>query len=160
MNYLRFGAIYELESAQAVALQKPRCGTTVCVKRKSICVHFEVRKSALNVLPYMKGLQMCAYSNTDNVPKQCAELLYTLCIIAKMRWARILDMCRYHILFYFRKNTLSVIKNKCLFSGGKRTVVPDPLHPNVLSESLYGFTNVYNNYCERPLMLYLMFITK
>ena len=27
----------------------------------------------------------------DNVPKQCAELL-TICIMEKMRWARILDI--------------------------------------------------------------------
>ena len=77
MNYSRFGAICEIESAQAVAPQKLRCGATVCVKRKSICVHFDIRKSALNVLLYMKELQICAYYSIDNVPKQCAELLYT-----------------------------------------------------------------------------------
>ena len=75
MNYSRFGAICELESVQAVAPQKPQCGTTVCIKRKSICVHFDVRKRALNVLLYMKELQISAYCS--NVPKQCAELLYT-----------------------------------------------------------------------------------
>ena len=55
MNYSRYGANCELESAQTVAPQKPRCGATVtvCVKRKSICVHFYVRKTS-NVLLYMK----------------------------------------------------------------------------------------------------------
>ena len=32
------------------AKQKPGCGATVCVQRKSLCVHFDVRKSASNVL--------------------------------------------------------------------------------------------------------------
>ena len=30
-------------------------------KRKSICVHFDIRKSALNVILYMNDIQMCAY---------------------------------------------------------------------------------------------------
>ena len=53
MNYSRFGVICELESAQAVTPQKPRYGVAVCVKRKTICVHVDVRKSALNVFLYM-----------------------------------------------------------------------------------------------------------
>ena len=48
-------------SGAKAAIQKPGCGTTVCVQRKSLCVHFDVRKSASNVLLYMKDLQMCAY---------------------------------------------------------------------------------------------------
>ena len=52
VNYSRFGAICELESVQAVAPQKPRCSATFCIKRKSICIHFDVRKGALNVLLY------------------------------------------------------------------------------------------------------------
>ena len=40
------------------ALQKPRCGATVCVQRKPLLVHFDVRKSASKVLLYMKDLQM------------------------------------------------------------------------------------------------------
>ena len=56
VNYSRFGAICELESAQAVAPQKLRCGTTVCVKRKSICIYVDVRKSA-----HSKQIQICAY---------------------------------------------------------------------------------------------------
>ena len=59
----------ELESAQGekiryclcVALHKPRCGATVCVQRKPLMVHFDVRKSASKVLLYMKDLQMWAY---------------------------------------------------------------------------------------------------
>ena len=43
------------------AIQKPWCGATVCVQRKLLCVHFDVRKSASNVLLYKKDLQMCAY---------------------------------------------------------------------------------------------------
>ena len=58
MNYSWFGAICELESARAVAPQKPWGGATVYVKRKSICVHFDVRKSALNVLLYMKATHL------------------------------------------------------------------------------------------------------
>ena len=78
MNYSRFGEICELESVQAVAPQKRRCGATVCVKIMSICIHFDIRKIALNVFLYMKELQICAYCSIDNVPlKQCAELLYT-----------------------------------------------------------------------------------
>ena len=34
---------------------------SVRVQRKSLCVHFDVRKSASNVILYMKDLQMCAY---------------------------------------------------------------------------------------------------
>ena len=48
-----------------------------CLKTKSICVHFNVRKSALTVLLYMKELQVCTYYSIDNVPKQYAVLLYT-----------------------------------------------------------------------------------
>ena len=81
VNYSRFGAICELKSAQAVAPQKPWCGATVCVKRKLICVHFDVSKSALNVLLYMKELNVLLYTfvNTvsciDDVHKQSTELL-------------------------------------------------------------------------------------
>ena len=43
------------------AIQKPRCDATVCIQRKSLYIglHFDVRKSASNVLLYMKDLQMC-----------------------------------------------------------------------------------------------------
>ena len=51
------------------AIQKPRCGATVCAQRKSLCVYFDVRKSASNVLLYMKDLQMCAYcTDSRHVP--------------------------------------------------------------------------------------------
>ena len=43
------------------AIQKPGCGASIYVQRKSLCVHFDVRKSASNVIVYMKDLQMCAY---------------------------------------------------------------------------------------------------
>ena len=48
------------ESA-SVRPQKPRCGATVCVQGKSLCVHFDIRKSASNVILYIKDLQICAY---------------------------------------------------------------------------------------------------
>ena len=79
MNYSRFGAICELESAQEEAPQKPRCGATVCVQRKSICVRFKGQEKCF--------LKMCYYTRKsykfvhivciDNVPRQCPELLYT-----------------------------------------------------------------------------------
>ena len=47
-----------------VAPRKSRCGTTVCIKRKSICVHFD----------NMKELQIRTYCSIDNVPKQCSAL--------------------------------------------------------------------------------------
>ena len=55
MNYSRFGAFVNYnqrkrsESASAT-IQKPWCGVTVCVQRKSLCVHFDVRKNASNVI--------------------------------------------------------------------------------------------------------------
>ena len=60
MNYSRFGAICELESAQSVAPRKPRCGATVFdLRTESRFLYiFDFRKSALNVLVYMKELQI------------------------------------------------------------------------------------------------------
>ena len=52
--------IGELFAASRAAITKSRCGATVCVQRKQLCVHFDVTKSASNVLLYTKDLQMCA----------------------------------------------------------------------------------------------------
>ena len=102
MNYSRFGAICELESAEAVAPQKPWCGATVCIKRKSICVHFDVRKSALNVLlSIIHEIATHVYilyvsiMYLNNVLSCCKHII---CIMEKMRWARILDIV---LLSYF-----------------------------------------------------------
>ena len=80
MNYSWFGVIGELESAQAVAPQKPQCGATVCAKSKSICIHFDIRKRALNVLLYMKATHLCILyvliMYLNNVLSYCTHILY------------------------------------------------------------------------------------
>ena len=102
MNYSRFGALCELESAQAVAHWNPQCDATVCDKRKSICVHVDVRKSAMcyNITHERAtnlSIRYVLIMNLNNVLNCCTHII---CIIEKMRWARILDTCRYRILFY------------------------------------------------------------
>ena len=52
--------------------------------------------------------------------------------------------CRHVAYFIIHCQWLQI---KCLFSGKKRTVVPDPLH---LAYAVYAFINVDN--CERPLI--------
>ena len=83
----------ELDSAQAVAPRKTRCGATFCMKRKSICIYFDVRKSALNVLLYMRATNLCILyvliMYLNNMLSCCTHIF---CIMEKMRWARILDM--------------------------------------------------------------------
>ena len=70
MNYSRFGAICAIPNqrkrSESASVRPYRnrgvpCGVTVCFQRKSLCVHFDIMKSALNVILYMKDLQMCAY---------------------------------------------------------------------------------------------------
>ena len=96
-------------------MQKPRCGATVCVQRKSLCVHFDVNERCFKC--------DIIHERPTNV---CILLGFYTCGV-----------------FY---NTLSVIKIKCWFPGGKRMVVPDPLP---LAYAVYAFINVDN--CERPL---------
>ena len=63
---------------QAVAPQKPRCGATVCVKRKSICVLVITHERAANVcilyvlVMYLNNVlsccthNICIYYNGEN----------------------------------------------------------------------------------------------
>ena len=69
------------------------------------------------------------YMYLNNVLSCCAHII---CIMEKIGWARILDMCRYRILFYFRIRC-QLLKINVDFRGKKRMVVPDPLHPSALS---------------------------
>ena len=111
--------ISKLESAHAVPPQKPQCGTTVCIKRKSICVHFD----------NMKELQIRAYCSIDKVRSE----LYTYHLYNGE--SEVGPDSRHVPLSYFIlfQNTLSVIKHKCRFGGGgKRTVVPNPLPQHTL----------------------------
>ncbi len=81
--YSRFGVICELESAHAVPPHKQQCDTTVGIKRKLICVHFD----------NMKELHICAYNVLS-----CTHII---CIMDKVRLAWVLDMCRYRIYSIF-----------------------------------------------------------
>ena len=74
----------------------------------------------------MKELQIRAYYSIDKVRSE----LYSYHLYngesevgPDSRHSRHVPLS-YFILF---QNTLSVIKHKCRFGGGKRTVVPDPL---------------------------------
>ena len=97
-------AVCELESAQVVAPQKPLCGATVCMKRKSICVHFDVRKIALFcVITHERATNLyILYVLIMCLNKVLSCWTHIICIMEKIRWARILGMCHYRILFYFR----------------------------------------------------------
>ena len=105
---------------------------TVCIKRKSICVHFD----------NMKELQIRAYCSIDKVRSE----LYT-CHLNNGESEMGPDSrhvpLSYFILF---QNTLSVIKHKCRLGGGERSV-PRPPPP---AYSLYAFIKYVDN-CERPL---------
>ena len=76
VNYSRFGAICGVESVQAerkrhcAAIQKPGCGATDCVQRKSLSVHFTSGKVLQMLFYYTWKIYKCAHT------------------------ARILDMCR------------------------------------------------------------------
>ena len=70
----------------------------------------------------------------NNVLSFC---IHIICIMEKTRWARIVDMCRYRILFNFRIHCW--IFRKKVYGG-----------PRPLAYSLYAFINVDN--CERPLI--------
>ena len=80
MNYLRFGAICELESAQALA---PLCGHTEtvvwrhCLRQKEVDLHtFRRRENCFKcVIIHERLKNMCTIrKGIDNVPKQCTEL--------------------------------------------------------------------------------------
>ena len=101
MNYSRFGASCELESAQAAAHLRGHTETAVwrlCLSQKKVdlrtfrrqCVIIDERAIYIYIYIHL-------YVHTvriDNVPKLCAELLYILqSIMEKIRWARILGMC-------------------------------------------------------------------
>ena len=103
MNYSRFGAICELESAQVpscaseTAVWRPRLrqkNVDLCTFRRQEkcfkCVIIHERATNL----YVRYL-LIMYLN--NVLSCCT---HKICIMEQMRWARILDMCRYRILFY------------------------------------------------------------
>ena len=64
-----------------------RCGATVCVQRKPLCVHFDVRKIASNVLFYTKDLQMCTY---------CQDSRHVQYFIIHCQWSAVAQLveCR------------------------------------------------------------------